>query len=410
LNAAYSSFLSSYNGFSTSNVAGSFDLMDSAFDSMKSAADEVSQSKLRLPDQIPCPCTNSSDCCLGRCPEARFNYSAITSGKAAIVNLSIKSCTDGTPGEQCSSTKPKECVIGVLIDNAQRCGCPPNKRAVGSVCEFIPCNDNGVTVPVGTCSPAKEKKCVDGVLVSKASECGCPSGKRIEGDACIGYCADGTREGNCSSTLPLECANGGLINNSAKCGCPSGYVPFGTGCVCPVQINQICNKTTVAKYHDVMYVFDRGFNKTVNEKYTFEKESCYSVQSKYSGTNCSQLAGVNATLVSESPEPMGETTKHVSCDRCPMVCTRAPPNALACGSCTCPSNLGFCDIENVRANITSTPAYCANELWLPQKEDLKACKNNSECKTSICRENECYNSDFFTSIFNWFRKLFGAGK
>ena len=107
LDAAYSSFMTGYNSFSQSNIASSLSQMDSAFDAMKSAADAQSQSKLRLPDQIPCPCgSNPADCCIGRCPEAHFNYAALASGKAQISAILVKSCSDGTPGGQCSAQKP----------------------------------------------------------------------------------------------------------------------------------------------------------------------------------------------------------------------------------------------------------------------------------------------------------------
>lgn len=408
LNAAYSLFMAGYNSFSASSVENSLGQMDSAFDAMETAAGEVGQSKLRMPDQIPCPCNISSDCCIGRCPEAHFDYAAISSGKAKIIELRLISCTDGTLGGHCSLQKPLECVLGQLVDNALRCGCPLNKMAVGNTCEYIPCTDNGVNVPEGTCSSAKGKKCVEGILVDKASECGCPAGKLMEGETCIGICTDGTRENECSSALPLACMNGTLVNASSKCGCPAAYMPFEEGCACPLQIVQACNRTSITKYHGVTYLFDRGYEKIVNEPYTFERQTCYSIQSNYGGTNCSQLIGSNTTVVSVSADPSVEAIKQVSCSRCPLVCTRAPPNGLTCGGCACPPNLGFCGNESARANITNTSAYCENELWLPQKVDLGACQNNFECKTDICRNNECYNSDFFQSIINWFRKTFGV--
>ncbi|MCX6770277.1 MAG: hypothetical protein NT051_06440 [Candidatus Micrarchaeota archaeon] len=94
LNAAYAKFSSAYGSFSASNIASSLDSMDAAFDDMKAAANNVSASKLRQPNRIPCNsgCTpaHPENCCLGVCPEARFDTAAITSGKEKIAALRAK--------------------------------------------------------------------------------------------------------------------------------------------------------------------------------------------------------------------------------------------------------------------------------------------------------------------------------
>lgn len=156
----------------------------------------------------------------------------VQTGEGDTATCILAKCSDGTSAGACSATKPKECVQGVLLDNAAKCGCPSGKRmAADSVhCEFIPCTDNGVNVPSGTCSPKKERKCVDGVLVNKASECGCPLGKTMDGESCIFVCSDGTKENQCSATLPKECVNGYLIDNASKCGCPEGKTASGKYC------------------------------------------------------------------------------------------------------------------------------------------------------------------------------------
>jgi hypothetical protein len=371
LDAAYSSFMIGYSSFSTSNIAGSLSQMDSAFDAMKSAADEVSQSKLRLPDQIPCPCTNASNCCLGRCPEARFNYSAIAAGKARISEIRLKSCSDGTPGGQCSASKPQECVLGQLANNANRCGCPAGMRpaADGKACEFIPCMDNGVIVPAATCSPRTVgKKCENGSLIDKPSECGCPAGQFLSGNICL----------------------------------------------CPTINSQACNITNVTKYHNVTYLFDRGMQKTLDTPYTFEKKLCYAVQSAYTGPGCSQLLNstVNSTPVFESPDPQMASAVKVQCDRCPAICSRNPPNGIQCGECSCPSNIGFCETQNERVNLTGTLAYCADELLHPQKDEKAACSNGFECKTNECRNSACYDRrhDIVQVILDWLESLFRFGK
>ena len=418
LDAAYSSFMAGYNSFSTSAIAGPLSQMEGAFDAMKSAADEVSQSKMRLPDKIPCPCTNGADCCLGRCPEARFNYTAIAAGKAEIGSIRLKSCSDGTPGGQCSAQKPQECVLGQLAGNAAKCGCPAGMRANGNACEFIPCMDNGVSVPESACSPKTSgRMCVKGQLVDKASSCPCKPGTIKQGEACVvALCEDGTKQGECSANKPKECVVSGtgvgiLSDNAARCGCPAGQSLSGNACLCPMAISQICNVTNVTKRHNVTYIFDRGDKKTVDENYTFEKKSCYSVQSAYTGPGCAQLANstVNSTPVFESPDPQVASVKKVTCSRCPAVCTRAPPAGLKCGSCSCPPNLGFCDTPDERMNATGTPAYCTGELLKPQKGDSAACSNGFECKAGECRNLKCYNrqNDALQLFIDWVQGLFG---
>ncbi|MCX8195342.1 MAG: hypothetical protein N3G22_04535 [Candidatus Micrarchaeota archaeon] len=141
-------------------------------------------------------------------------------------------CPDGTEDGKCSATKPKQCVKGVLVDNAAVCGCPAGKRpaADGKFCEFIPCDDAGTSVPEGTCSPKREKKCVNGILTPKATECGCPPGKTAVGEKCLILCTDGTEDGKCSATKPKKCVNGYLLDDAESCGCPEGQVAVGKQC------------------------------------------------------------------------------------------------------------------------------------------------------------------------------------
>ena len=432
LNAAYSSFMSGYNGFGASSIEGPLHQMDISFDAMKAAADEVSQSKMRLPDQIPCPCGgNPAACCIGRCPEARFNYTAIASGKSEISHILLKSCLDGTQGGQCSLHLPQECVLGQLADNAAKCGCPSGMRAAsgGKSCEYIPCTDNGVSVPEAACSPKTSgKMCVNGTLVDRASSCPCKAGTAKQGEACaIVLCADGTKYGECSSSRPKDCiltaANAGaLIDNASKCGCPAGQYISGNSCLCPVKMTEVCSIANVTQYRDVTYMFDRSAKKTVNTPYTFEKKTCYSANGTYTGAGCTVLANstiINSTPVFESQAPWAASTVRVPCSRCPAACGRGAPIGLSCGACSCPANLGFCGTQNARVNLTSAPnmtgalpAYCDNELLLPQKEGNAACAQGYECMTGVCRDSKCYNrqNDLLQLFIDWVQGLFGLGK
>jgi hypothetical protein len=149
-------------------------------------------------------------------------------------------CSDGSSNGQCSTTKPKLCVNGALVDNATKCGCPdPAKQSVSSnglSCVYKPCVDNGVNVNDGACSlKTSGKKCVQGALVDSASTCPCKTGMTKVGEQCVVLCDDGTKTGECSSAKPKECiltgtGTGYLKDNAAKCHCPDGKTAVGSQC------------------------------------------------------------------------------------------------------------------------------------------------------------------------------------
>lgn len=168
---------------------------------------------------------------LTACPCSKFpGY--VQQGDGDTATCIAAKCTDGTASGACSATKPKQCANGALIDNSTACGCPAGKRVApdGVFCEFIPCNDSGVSVPEGTCSPKKGKKCVNGALIDKASECGCAAGKTKVGESCGVVCSDGTEDAKCSSTKPKKCVNGYLLDDAVACGCPAGLNAVGKQC------------------------------------------------------------------------------------------------------------------------------------------------------------------------------------
>lgn len=84
LNAADAKFQQAYSSISTATAVTSLNSMGEAFASMKTAADEVAQSKLRFPETTTC-----LDC-LGRCPEAHFDYASLTAGSAEVATLKAK--------------------------------------------------------------------------------------------------------------------------------------------------------------------------------------------------------------------------------------------------------------------------------------------------------------------------------
>ncbi len=84
LNSAYEKFDIAYTTFSPETASLSLDNMDDAFNEMKDAADSIADSKLRFPE------TTSCMDCIGVCPEAHFDYGAISSGKSKVAQLREK--------------------------------------------------------------------------------------------------------------------------------------------------------------------------------------------------------------------------------------------------------------------------------------------------------------------------------
>jgi hypothetical protein len=246
-------------------------------------------------------------------------------------------------------------------------------------------------------------KCVKAVCGSDAD---CPVYQKC--DAASHKCA--VRAGYCTTSADCaydeRCETDPLSENAYRCVSMS----------CPIENTKIWNKSNVTAYHTVIYVFDRGYNKTINESYNFEKQSWYSVRNKYGGQDCSQLleSVSNDTPIFETQEPTQELVKTVSCSRCPIVCTRNPPSGLECGSCSCPDNLGFCEVTGLREQQNQVPAYCFDELWQPQKNDDAACQNNFECKSNFCSNGVCYNiaseikqnKDLLQTIVEWLKSMF----
>jgi|GEM_PF-6807700 len=174
-------------------------------------------------------------------------------------------CSDGTPSGQCSATNPFYCDAGILVKRASFCGCVSPKIRSGDDCVEQPskaqqqpqaqqpqaCSDN---TPFNQCSSSRPLFCLGGSLINRALTCGCPSGQAPSGDNCVPIqtqqqtCTDGTLFGQCSPTRPLFCNNGVLINRATTCGCPSGQAASGDVCVLtvpPAVPAQVSNKLSI---------------------------------------------------------------------------------------------------------------------------------------------------------------------
>jgi len=185
---------------------------------------------------------------------------------------------------------------------------------------------------------------------------------------------------------------------------------------CGDKASEACERTNITKYVNVTYIFDRGYNTTVSEPYTFEKQECYKVIQHLGGENCDEIINTSrsgSSIVSPEPVPVGMKT--VQCSRCPSVCERKLPSGITCGACVCPENNGFCDSVGERGITNGKPVYCLDELLLAQKSDNQTCQNNFECLSNFCSKGECYDirsnvdnqANIIDRILNWIKRLFG---
>ncbi len=96
--------------------------------------------------------------------------------------LGFNKCSDNTSSGWCSANKPYFCNEGVLVYDANKCGCSGNQIAVNNLCKTpMNCTDG---TPHGACSLSKPMLCYDGALTEKASKCGCPQNQLGEGEQC----------------------------------------------------------------------------------------------------------------------------------------------------------------------------------------------------------------------------------
>lgn len=142
-------------------------------------------------------------------------------------------CSDGTPVDSCSSTKPKFCSAeGGLIDDCESCGCSSTGVCQEDGTCLLKCSDGTLS---GECSTNKPSFCEEGELINKPTLCGCPSGFALDQHAdgsCIRTCADGTFESSCSTVTPGKyCSNGQLVS-ACTAGSGRPICPCADGATC----------------------------------------------------------------------------------------------------------------------------------------------------------------------------------
>ncbi len=145
--------------------------------------------------------------------------------------------TQEDPTTNAGSYKNDECRGSLLIEkycdswgylDSEEYECP--KGCYGAACikasSSQTCSDG---TDYGSCSTTKPKYCDGGFLLNNCSLCGCPTGYQCQEDhSCASVpdmqnCSDGTIHDNCSISKPLFCENGVLVERCVVCGCPEGY-------------------------------------------------------------------------------------------------------------------------------------------------------------------------------------------
>jgi hypothetical protein len=115
-----------------------------------------------------------------------------------------------------------------------------------------PCSDG---TPLNTCSPTKPLYCnALGTLVNQSSTCGCPIDYESSGETCIhSACIGGTFINTCTTSKPQYCNNAKtLIDNCATCGCPKDF--YNNDKLCNVG-----NGTCSTQEYNVNFIITVGY-------------------------------------------------------------------------------------------------------------------------------------------------------
>ncbi|MCX6769573.1 MAG: hypothetical protein NT051_02720 [Candidatus Micrarchaeota archaeon] len=122
-------------------------------------------------------------------------------------------------------TSGKKCVNGALVDSASTCPCKVGMTKIGEICTVL-CEDSTKS---GECSTAKPKKCMltgtgTGYLTDAADECGCPTGKNVDGK----HCADSVLGALGSGA---DILGGSAPSDNSSASGTSGTSPFSCCCL-----------------------------------------------------------------------------------------------------------------------------------------------------------------------------------
>ncbi|MFA4835037.1 MAG: choice-of-anchor Q domain-containing protein [Dehalococcoidia bacterium] len=126
-----------------------------------------------LPYDQPKYCDNGA--MVNKCGVCGCSGDLVCRSDGACGSPETTSCSDGTISGACSANKPQYCNNGVLVSNCARCLCAGdlscyNDGACHASSSGLYCSDQ---TPYGNCSSTKPKVCMDGALVDKCGACGC---------------------------------------------------------------------------------------------------------------------------------------------------------------------------------------------------------------------------------------------
>ena len=322
-------------------------------------------------------------------------------------NYCFNNCTDGTVHGACSLTKPKYCQNGTLLDNCSQCGCPSGQscNATTSLCYtpivLLNCSDG---TPHDSCSSTKPKYCINGTLVNNCTTCGCPTGQSCNAstNACYSIivlpqnCSDGTVSGQCSVTLPKYCQNGTFVNNCTNCGCPTG---------------QSCNASSNACYTPIIPPQNCSDGTSHGQCSLTKPKYCNNGTLVNNCTNCGCPIGLSCNATSNAcytPTcPDGTLYNQCSLTK-PKYCQNGNlvDNCTQCGClygqlCNSTANtcyIPICSDGTVYGNCSLTrPKYCSNGTLIENCTQCgcpsgQACNVSSNvCYVPMCSDGTLYN-------------------
>lgn len=234
-----------------------------------SSVPKESEEEVNLPPETKTTCQNECSQtgqkkCSGNGYQACGNYDAdsclewspVVSCPANTVcqngDCTQQTCSDGTLYGQCSTSKPKYCESGSLINKCFSCGCPTGQQCetTGNCSTFqASCQNECSQAGSKTCSGNGYQTCgnydADSCL-EWSSVIVCSVGTSCQDGDCVSQkCSDGTPYSHCSTTKPQYCDSGTLANKCSVCGCPTGQ---------QCQVDGSCNgQTVIADYYVLGY-------------------------------------------------------------------------------------------------------------------------------------------------------------